>query len=820
MKNFIFLFLNALLYLSVSVCSQDLIIKNNPYDKADEHTKSKKSFNRERWFYEQRMYPNNFIPADAYANSIDQRNDLRVTQGFKFDPETTWRNIGPTPGTYFSYANVSGRIISVRYDPVNPNIIYLGAASGGVWKSTDGGNNFVPISDREISLASGSIYVDPSNTNIVYYGTGEATYSGLGYYGRGILRSTNGGNSWQHYAEGLPSLTYCSRFVVRPGFPNMLYAAMGTAGLYWSTNTGESWSLLVIGRCDDIVFAPNGTTAYMVGSGSGYRKSTDGGVTFLPVVASGLTMGTRNHIAICRDNPSVLYCAVYTGSQIKVYKSTNAGNNFSQVSVGFDFNPEQAWYNFYMHVNPFDPNYAYVGVIDIWRTTNGGSSFQNITNSYFGGTVHPDQHNMDFNPLNSNELLAANDGGLWKSTNRGTNWINMNAGLSLTQFYRIATDPNNLGHIIGGTQDNGTQRTLGSQIWSCVFGGDGGEVCFQSQNPSYILAERQYNGILLSTDGGSSWNISTEGMSGSAAWIGPIISHPTSPGVFYTAREKVFRSTNWGANWVPISSGTSGVIREMAICRSNPSVMYVSSGQLIFKSVDGGSTFLSTTTGLQNRTISSVHIHPDSSNVVLLTYSGFGTGKVYKTTNGGSVWNNISGVLPDSPVNDLLIYYPGMASSIYYCAMDAGVFYSENYGADWIELADSLPNTVAMHLDYHQSTNMVRVATHGRGVWEIGIPIGIVNYNNEIPKEYTLKQNFPNPFNPVTFIEYSIVKGGYAELTVYDILGREVETIIKEEQKPGTYKVQFNAARLSSGIYFYTLRADGFTETKKMVVTK
>ena len=819
MNKIIFLFLNALLYLTVSVYSQDLNIKNNPYDKADEHTKTKKSFNRERWFYEQRIYPNNYIPADAYAKSIDQKNALRDSKGFKFDPETTWRNIGPTPGTYFSYASVSGRIISVRYDPVNPNIIYLGAASGGVWKSTDGGNNFVPISDREVSLASGSIYVDPSNTNIVYYGTGEATYSGLGYYGRGILRSTNGGNSWQHYAEGLPPLTYCSRFVVRPGFPNMLYAAMGTAGLYWSTNTGESWSLLVIGRCDDIVFAPNGTTAYMVGSGSGYRKSTDGGVTFLPV-AAGLTMGTRNHIAICRDNPLVLYCAVYTGAQIKVYKSTNAGNNFTQVSVGFDFNPEQAWYNFYMHVNPFDPNYAYVGVIDVWRTTNGGSSFQNITNSYFGGTVHPDQHNMDFNPLNPNELMAANDGGLWKSTNRGTNWINMNAGLSLTQFYRIATDPTNLGHIIGGTQDNGTQRTQGSQIWSCVFGGDGGEVCFQSQNPNYILAERQYNGILRSTDGGSSWNISADGLSGSAAWIAPVISHPTSPGVFYTAREKVFKSTNWGANWVPISSGTSGVIREMSVCRSNPSVMYVSSGQLIFKSVDGGSTFLSTTTGLQNRTISSVHIHPDSANVVLLTYSGFGTGKVYKTTNGGSVWNNISGVLPDSPVNDLLIYYPGMASSIYYCAMDAGVFYSDNYGADWIELADSLPNTVAMHLDYHQSTNIVRVATHGRGVWEIGIPIGIINYNNEVPKEYSLKQNYPNPFNPVTFMEYSIVKGGFVDLTIYDILGRVVEKIIDMQQKPGTYKIQYDASKLSSGIYFYTLSANEYTQTRKMIVTK
>ncbi len=818
MKNIIFLLLNALLYLAVSVYSQDLQIKDNPYDKADEHTKSKKSFNRERWFYEQRMYPNNYIPLDAYSRSIEQRNDLRNAQGFKFDPETTWRNIGPTPANYFGYSNVSGRITTVRYDPVNPNIIYFGGAYGGVWKSTDGGNSFVPITDREISMSSGSIYVDPSNTNVLYYGTGEATYSGVSYHGNGILRSTDGGNSWTNYTDGLPTQMFCSRFVVRPGFPNMLFAAMGAAGLYWSTNTGQSWSLSAIGRCDDVVFAPNGMTAYMVGSGSGYRKSTDGGVSFLPV--GGLTMGIRNHIAICRDNPTVLYCAVYTGSQIKVYKSTNSGNNFTQVSVGFDFNPEQAWYNFYMHVNPFDPNFAYVGAIDIWRTTNGGSSFQNITNSYSGGTVHPDQHNMDFNPQNPNELFAANDGGIWKSTNRGTNWINLNAGLSLTQFYRIATDPSNLMHIIGGTQDNGTQRTLGTSNWSSVFGGDGGEVCFQSQNPSYILAERQYNGMLLSTDAGNSWNISTEGMSGSSAWIAPIISHPSSPGVFYTAREKVFKSTNWGVNWSPISSGTSGVIREIAICRSDPSIMYVSSGQLIFKSVDGGSSFLSTTTGLQNRTISSVYIHPDSSNVVLLTYSGFGTGKVYKTTNGGSVWNSISGNLPDSPVNDLLLYYPGMSSSIYYIAMDAGVFYTDNYGGNWIELADSLPNTVAMHLDYHLSTNMVRVATHGRGVWEIGIPIGIINYSNEVPSNYLLYQNYPNPFNPSTIIKYDILKESYVKLAVYDILGREIKTIIDQNQKAGTYTIQFNATGLSSGIYFYKLFANDFAQTKKMIITK
>lgn len=818
MEKIFLIFLSALLYSSSTVIAQDIYIKDNPYDKADEITKSRKSFNRERWFYEQRMYPFNKLPDNCYQIAEQQKLNMRNILGFALGSETTWQSIGPKPGFYFSYSNISGRIATVKYDPVNPQIIYLGAAYGGVWKSTNGGNNFSPVSDKEISLSSGSICIDPSNNNTIYYGTGEATYSGASYYGRGVLKSTDAGNTWINYSAGLPDLTYCSRILVRPGFPNMIFAAMGVAGLYWSTNAGVSWSLLVTGRCDDIVFNSNGMIAYIVGSGSGFRKSTDGGVTFLPV--AGLTMGSRNHIAICRDIPSVLYVSTLTGSSIKIFKSTNSGLNFSQVSVGFDFYGVQAWYDFYMHVNPFDPNYAYVGSIDIYRTTNGGASFVNITNSYAGGIVHADQHNLDFNPVDPNELISVNDGGIWKSTNRGTNWINLNEGLSLTQFYRITSDPSNFRHLIGGTQDNGTQRTMGSQNWNAVFEGDGGEVCFHTQNNSYVLAETQYNGIKRSTNGGLNWQDASSGLTGSAAWIGPIISHPTEAGVFYTAREKVFKSTDWGASWFPISSGTSGIIREMAICKSNPSVMYVSSGYLIFKSTNAGTSFLSTTTGLQNRTISSVYIHPDSSNVVLLTYSGFGTGKIYKTTNGGSSWNNISGNLPDSPVNDMLIYYPGVPTSIYYTAMDAGVFYTDNYGSNWIELADSLPNSVAMNLDYHLSTNAVRVATHGRGVWELGNTIGIINFNHEIPSGYSLKQNYPNPFNPVTFIKYDIYNEGFVNLAVYDILGRELKKIISENQRPGTYTVQFNGSSLSSGVYFYKLSVNGFTETKKMLITK
>lgn len=808
----------VLTIFTIQLFSQDLMIENNPYDKADDYTKSKNSFNRERWFYEQRMYPNNFIPDDAYGKAVEQRNSLRTTNGFAFDNAVTWTNIGPTPGYYFSYTNISGRITTVRYDPVNQNIVYLGAAFGGVWKSTNGGTNFSPISDNEVSMSSGSIFVDPANTNIVYYGTGEATYSGASYYGRGILKSTNGGTTWINYTSGLPSLTYCSRIVIRPGFSNQLFAAMGSSGLYRSTDAGVTWSQLISGRCDDIIFSPNGTNAYITGSGTGYRVSTDGGVTFTSNAT--LTMGTRNHIAICRNTPSVLYCAVYSGSTITTFKSTDSGVNFTQVAVGHNFNGGQAWYDFYMQVNPFDPNYAYVGAVDIWRTIDGGASFQNITNGYAGGVVHVDEHNIDFNPVNSNELMAVNDGGVWKSTNRGTNWINLNAGLTLTQFYRIASDPSNVNHVMGGTQDNGTQRTLGTSNWAAAFGGDGGEVCFHSQNPQFILGETQNNGVQRSQNGGNGWQGATNGLSGSGAWVGPLLSHPTTAGIFYTARQQVFMTNDNGASWTAISSGTSGTIREMAISRTSPNTLYATSGSIVYKSTDGGSNFISVTTGLPGRTITSIYVHPDSSNVAVVTFSGFGAGKVYKTTNGGSLWNNISGNLPDSPVNDVLIYYPGISTSIYYAAMDIGVFFTNNYGATWTELADGLPNTVAMHLDYHQATNRLRIGTHGRGVWETSNPVGLINYSNEVPAGFSLQQNFPNPFNPVTTIKYDILKEGFVKLAVYDILGRELKAIINQNQKAGTYTVQFDGSALSSGVYFYKIISDGFTETRKMMIVK
>lgn len=816
-KNFLIL---LLLIITCGINAQDLFIPDNPYDKADEFTKSKNSFKRERWFNEQRMFPYNYYPQDAYEKAYRHREEMRQKKGFYFDRDIFWFSIGPKPGTYPGYGNISSRITSIKIDPSNPNIVYLGAAFGGIWKSTNAGLMWKVKTDNEVSLSTGAIAIDPTNTNIIYYGTGEATYSGASYYGRGLLKSTDAGENWTSIKTGLPNLTYFSRIVIRPGHNDELLAALGTAGLYRSTDAGENWTQIVTTRTDDIVFSPSGDTAYSIGN-EGFRISLNGGVTFA-IYNTGIgSFGTRSHVAICKSHPNVLYISVYRSPDIFVWKSTNAGFNFTEVAPGTNFSGTQAWYDFYMHVNPFDPDYAYVGSIDIWRTTNGGTSFENITNGYSGGYVHVDQHNLDFHPTNPDIMYAVNDGGVWYSTDRGNSFSNLNSTLTLTQFYRIASDPSYSAHILGGTQDNGTQRTLGTINWSAAFGGDGGDVCFQSQDNMFIIGETQNNGVRRSTNGGENWMTATSGLSGTGAWVGPLLSHPDSAGIFYTARNSVFKSTNNAENWFPISTGISGTIRQMAISSSNSAYMYATVGSNIYKSIDGGYTFINITSGTPNRTITSINVHPDSSEVVIVTFSGFGTGKIFKTTDGGVNWSDLSGDLPDTPINDGMFYQPGYPTNILFVATDIGVFITYDNGESWIELAQGLPNTVAIHLDYNAATNKIRIGTHGRGVYEMSVIItGIINSKGGQPENYILNQNYPNPFNPVTRISFSIPRTEFITLKVYNTLGKEIETLLNKKLDAGNYDINFNASSLPSGVYFYRLISNNFSETKKMIVLK
>jgi len=722
----------------------DILIENSVYADAPEEIQQTKPFIRQRWFFEQRAYPNNFIPEDAYANAMNQRDELRLQNAGRMTA-VNWVSLGPTPGYYFNYGNISSRVVTGSFDPTNASIVYIGPANGGVWKSTDSGVNWTPLTDDQPSMSMGAIAVDPSNPNNVYAGTGEATYSGASYYGRGLLKSTDAGLTWQHITNGLPSSSYFSRLKIRPNHPNELLAALGNSGLYRSTNYGQNWTTVVNGKCDDVVFTFTGDTVYAAGSGIGFRRSLDGGQTFA-TFGTGLGTGARIHFDLCLASSNVLYASVYGSSNVNLYKTTDFGNNWSQLTTTSAFQSQggQAWYDLYCRVNPINPNIAYVGTIDVWRTTDG-TNFSNITNGYSGGYVHVDQHFLFFHPTDPNSLIVCNDGGIWRSTNSGNSFTNLNQNLTLTQFYRIAASPFTPSRILGGTQDNGTQQTFSALNWAAAFGGDGGEVCFNPMvaNDQNIIGETQNGGLQRTTNGGTNWINATNGINTgeNVAWVAPIIKHPNISSYFFVARQRVYLSTDYGASWTAISGNVNGSssVREMAISKSNSQILYATSGSNVFLSNDGGVTFANRTSGLPSRTITSVNVHPTDENIALLTFSGFGTSKVYKTTNMGISWFSISGNLPDAPVNDGFIYtYDAQNPNTYFVATDIGVFLTQDDGASWVELPNNLPNTVIMHLDYSPSNQMLRAGTHGRGVYEafidFTIPVELTSFNAQVNK--------------------------------------------------------------------------------------
>ncbi len=677
-------------------------------------------------------------------------------------PGCNWLSVGPR--------NINGRIKCLAIHPSNGLILYAGAAEGGVWKTTNGGQNWTPKMHDEASLAIGAIAIDPSNTDTVYAGTGEPVYlfSGTGplppgssslawyYAGVGVYRSTNGGDTWTLTGDIANDFIY--RIAVDPFDSTHLICAgfsltAGVGGLCRSTNSGANWTTVLNGIFTDVLFDTNNTDRIYAGQYNGGVLKSTNGVTW-NVRNTGLPATNqigRVSLSIARANPSVLYAKLEndaTGDLLGVYRTTSAAEaptGWSVVSApGVDSG--FLWWCSYVAADPTDTtgNTVWAGGVDIGRSSNGGTSWQLVTDAY-GGTqppTHPDQHDLVFDPTNSNTVYIANDGGIFKGVFTGgtppVTWTKVSTGLVATQFYDLHSSSASRSMFGGGTIDNGSLVSTGGQSWRHVYGGDGGYVAFHPTDPYTVYVQSQNANIRRSTNGANSFTSAKSGISGTGIFPATVLTMDVvSPLTLFAGTNRVFRTTNGGVGsgaWLA-ASGAIGTVTEIAIAPSSSAVVYAGTltGSL-YRATDGGATatsFVNTTptvTGWPSRWLSGIAVDNSDSNRIYVTFLGFNGSAtntsdhvwrgVFNPTTTTWTWNLIASGLPDVPVGAMVI---DPATSYLYIATDVGVFRSTNDGASWAPFEAGLPNTAIVDLALDPVRNVLRAATHGRGTYRINL---------------------------------------------------------------------------------------------------
>ena len=714
-----------------------------------------KPFKRWEWFMQNRVNDQGQLDAGALWRGIQEKYQNFPSSrrtSFKSNVQmlnsSNWTNLGPQSSIPTSGG--AGRVTCITFHPTNSNIIYVGAPAGGLWKTTNGGTTWTTNTDDLASIGISSLAIDPSNANVMYLGTGDGDAGDT--YAIGILKSVDGGNTWN--TTGLSwdvSQTYrVSKVLVHPTNTSIVIAATSN-GVYKTSNGGTSWSQVLSGNFKDLEFdSSNPAVWYAARYGNNTAqiyKSTDTGDTFTQLTSGLPTTGVyRVAIAISASSPSTLY-ALYCNNTdyglYGVYKTTNSGSTWTQVKnsstpnlLGWNSNGGdaggQGWYDLCITVSPTDPNTLYVGGVNIWKSTNGGTSW--TINAHWTGSgasyAHADHHAVEFLPGSGTTLFTGNDGGFFKTTNGGTNWTDYSNGLGIHQYYRISVAQSNPDLILGGAQDNGTDRYNGSS-WNRIIGGDGMECVVSYANSNIQFGALYYGNIYRTTTGGTPTDMADPTEDG--AWVTPYVLHPTTATtMYYATATRVYRSTNV-TNTTPTWSALSGVLGStsdpltvLAVAPSNGNFLYTANSTTTWKTTN--LTTYTVVTGLPGK-VTAVTFDPTDANVAYATIGGFTAGsKVYKTVNGGSSWSNVSSTLPNVPANCVAVH-PTTPNDIY-VGTDVGVFYSSNGGSTWEDYGANLPNVVINDLEIHTGAGKIRAATYGRGLWES--PLNVSTPSNSV----------------------------------------------------------------------------------------
>ncbi len=622
---------------------------------------------------------------------------------------TPWFSIGPR--------NINGRVKSLAVDPTDPDVVYAGAASGGVWKSIDAAQSWRPLWNEQESLAIGSIALAPSAPDTIYAGTGEWTPGwGPSYPGAGVFASTDGGGSWTQHSG--VNASRIARVLVSPTDPSRVYVA-GNQGFERSLNDGADWATIRSGEISDAVVDPSTSpdTLYINVRNDGIYKSLDGGDSWAKLTSGPTGSGAdwiRLAIGVAGTHGTDFLLAKRSGA---IHRSTDGGATWATLAGSHGASSYHAWCNL-IAVAPSNENVILAGGVGAERTSNGGTSWSALSG------LHSDHHRAVFAPSSPSVVYTCNDGGVYRSTDQGANWKKTSHGLVVTQFYDIGSwDP--ISTVLGGgTQDQGTNMSTGGLTWRKILGGDGGYFVIHPSDPRTIYSEHQNTALRKSTDGGNSWTNITSGLSGGNPWTGVLTMDLNNPNTLFVGTTLVFRTTNGATTpWTASSQALGSTVTSIAIAPSNSNRVYAgtASGK-VFRSDDGGATSPwadKTAAPLPSRALRDVVVDFTTADRVIATFAGSGSGRVCLSTDGGNSWNDISSDLPNISVNAAALD-PNDANTIY-VGTDAGAYRTTDLGVSWLAFDNGMPNVIVTDLHIDPEDELLVASTMGRGMYKVSI---------------------------------------------------------------------------------------------------
>lgn len=883
MKSKLILLLAVLIFAGLTILLSMFIEKNKSTPKEKSHNK-KTSQNTEsdsgieftasgamesmQWLSQIRAYPDPDIPSDKFFKAFEYSKDNLQALNLA-DNTGMWESIGPN--------NIGGRSLCVAVHPVDTGTVFIGAASGGLWKSVTGGigaNAWTRINTGYPDLAVSHIAIDSVNPLVMFIGTGENygyqySLNGLnvrvtrGMYGIGILKTTDGGNTWTKSLDwSYNNKRGVWKVIINPKNSSILYAAT-SEGVYKTVNSGNNWyQVLNYKMVMDMEINPVDTNILYCSVGNltntvpqtdkGIFKTTNGGINWVKL-SGGLPSNWTGKatIEIYKGNPDLIYASIPNEfSYVGYFKSSNAGANWSSVNTSVPIG-NQGWYNNGHIIKSNDPNSILVGTINVEKSVNGGTSF--VTKSDWsawneGATppgepegpdnfVHADVHYFASNPKDPNKIYIAADGGLYRSNNFGETFYSCNGGYVTSQFYAaFANSYQDSLFAIGGLQDNRSALYQGTNAWFKTFYGDGMSCAVNSQDDNVCYTEYTYGAINKSVNGGIDWfGVSPPG-SGSESnfcFVTPFICCKSNPMIMFTGGKSIYKSVMGGGNWLgPYGTAEFGGTKILSLASSETGTDTLYCGAIngrIFRSINSGLNWSNVTDSsvTPNAYATDISVNPNNSAEVIVTFGGFGTGHVFRSTNAGINWTNISGNLPDVP-GQCVVMDPLYNQNIY-SGNDLGVYVTTNAGINWNEYMSGMPYALVFDLTVVYPNRKIRATTHGNGVYERKLlenPVSVNSSARTLEKNFRLFQNFPNPFNPETKINYELLSDAKIVLRIYDINGKELLTLLNEKQSPGLHTVNFSGKNLTSGVYFYKLTATSlnssltFSETRKMLLVK